>query len=132
MSKKWLNATFLSFTGFASRIRSRAAKSAKYENLWVFIRSDAHVVRAGLNIRGCGPLSTPGFFDSLGPPLIPGGLMSLFSVFRIYILYRLLMARFFLRQLALQLCLLCLQLAFRLFQRPVILRVIRGLLEQYV
>ena len=65
MSKKWLNATFLSFTGFASRIRSRAAKSAKYENLWVFIRSDAHVVRAGLNIRGCGPLSTPRFFDSL-------------------------------------------------------------------
>ncbi len=51
MSKKWLNATFLSFTGFASRIRSRAAKPAKYENLWVFIRSD--------------PLSTPGFFDSL-------------------------------------------------------------------
>ena len=65
MSKKWLNATFLSFTGFASRIRSRAAKSAKYENLWVFIRSDAHVVRAGLNIRGCGPLSTLGFFDKL-------------------------------------------------------------------
>ena len=65
VSKKWLNATFLSFTGFASRIRSRAAKSAKYENLWVFIRSDAHVVRAGLNIRGCGPLSTPGFFDTL-------------------------------------------------------------------
>ena len=65
VSKKWLNATFLSFTGFASRIRSRAAKPAKYENLWVFIRSDAHVVRAGLNIRGCGPLSTPGFFDRL-------------------------------------------------------------------
>ena len=59
------NGFFLSFTGFASRIRSRAAKSAKYENLWVFIRSDAHVVRAGLNIRGCGPLSTLGFFDRL-------------------------------------------------------------------
>ena len=44
VSKKWLNATFLSVTGFASRIRSRAAKSAKYENLWVFIRSAAHVV----------------------------------------------------------------------------------------
>ena len=58
--------------------------------------------------------------------------MSLFSVFRIYILYRLLMARFFLRQLALQLCLLCLQLAFRLFQRFAILRVLRGLFEQYV
>ena len=67
LSKKWLNATFLSFTGFASRIRSRAAKPAKYENLWVFIRSDAHVVRAGLNIRGCGPLSTQGFFDTLSP-----------------------------------------------------------------
>ena len=65
VSKKWLNATFLSFTGFASRIRSRAAKSAKYENLWVFIRSDAHVVRAGLNIRGCDPLSTLGLFDKL-------------------------------------------------------------------
>ena len=71
VSKKWLNATFLSFTGFASRIRSRAAKSAKYENLWVFIRSDAHVVRAGLNIRGCGPLSTLGFFDRLGSRKIP-------------------------------------------------------------
>ena len=68
MSKKWLNATFLSFTGFASRIRSRAAKVAKYESLWAFIRSDAHVVRAGLNIRGCGPLSTPGFFDTLKAP----------------------------------------------------------------
>ena len=65
MSKKWLNATFLSFTGFASRIRSRAAKPAKNENLWVFIRSAAHVVRAGLNIRGCGPLSTPEVFDRL-------------------------------------------------------------------
>ena len=38
------------------------------ENLWVFIRSDAHVVRAGLNIRGCGPLSTLGFFDRLHKP----------------------------------------------------------------
>ena len=68
VSKKWLNATFLSFTGFASRISSLAAKPAKYENLWVFIRSDAHVVRDGLNIRGCGPLSTPGFFDRLKEP----------------------------------------------------------------
>ena len=44
---------------------ARPAPNAEYENLWVFIRSDAHVVRAGLNIRGCGPLSTPGFFDIL-------------------------------------------------------------------
>ena len=54
---------FRAFTGFASRISSRAAKPARYENLRVFIRSDALVVRAGWNIRGCGPLSTPGFFD---------------------------------------------------------------------
>ena len=26
----------------------------------VFIRFDAHVVKAGMNIRGCAPLSTPG------------------------------------------------------------------------
>ena len=77
-SKKWRNATFLSFTGFASRIRSRAAKPEKYENLRVFLRSDAPVVRAGWNIRGCGPLSTPGFFDRLSglsrirPARLPG------------------------------------------------------------
>ena len=77
MSKKWLNATFLSFTGFASRIRSRAAKSAKYENLWVFIRSDAHPPRgpslapAGqftlcrqsrIKHKGLRPLINPGVF----------------------------------------------------------------------
>ena len=63
---------FRAFTGFASCIRSRAAKPATYENLSVFIRSDAHVVRAGWNIRRCGPLSTPGFFDNLcGDGLLP-------------------------------------------------------------
>ena len=64
------------FSCFASRIRSRAAKPAKYENLRVFIRFDAHVVKAGINLRGCGPLTTPGFFDrlvrgGLKPPRIP-------------------------------------------------------------
>ena len=53
------------FSCVASRIRSRAAKLAKYENLWVFIRFDAHVVKAGINLRGCGPLTTPGLFDKL-------------------------------------------------------------------
>ena len=62
VSKKWLNATFLSFTGFASRIRSRAAKPAKYENLWVFIRSDVHAVRAGIKLKGRPPLNNPGVF----------------------------------------------------------------------
>ena len=53
-----------SFSGFASRIRSRAAKPAKYENLWVFIRFDAHVVKAGINLRGCGPLTTPELYGN--------------------------------------------------------------------
>ena len=65
VSKKWLNATFSSFFHPVLAPMARSAPNAKNENLWVFIRSDAHVVRAGLNIRGCGPLSTPGFFDRL-------------------------------------------------------------------
>ena len=65
LSKKWLNATFLSFTDFASRIRSRAAKPAKYENLWAFIRFDVHAVKAGISLRGSRPLTTPWFIDSL-------------------------------------------------------------------
>ena len=65
VSKKWLNATFSSFFHPVLAPMARSAPNAKNENLWFFIRSDAHVVRAGLNIRGCGPLSTPGFFDKL-------------------------------------------------------------------
>ena len=72
MSKKWLNATFLSFTGFASRIRSRAAKPARYENLKVFIRSDVHDVRAGIKLKGQPPLNNPRVFDTLGPLLCSG------------------------------------------------------------
>ena len=48
------------FPCFASRIRSRAANHAKYENLWVFIRIDAHAVKAGINLRGLRPLNNPG------------------------------------------------------------------------
>ena len=77
LSKKWLNATFSSFFYPVLAPMARSAPNAKYENLWVFIRSDAHVVRAGLNIRGCGPLSTPGFFDSLKKS--PAGLFFCFS-----------------------------------------------------
>ena len=56
---------FFEFSHSVLAPMARSAPNAKYENLWVFIRSDAHVVRAGLNIRGCGPLSTLGFFDRL-------------------------------------------------------------------
>ncbi len=35
----------------------------------VFIRFDAHVVKAGINLRGCGPLTTPGLLDKLKLPL---------------------------------------------------------------
>ncbi len=37
----------------------RAAKPAENENLTVFIRSDEHVVRAGLKIKGLRPLDNP-------------------------------------------------------------------------
>ena len=78
---------FRAFTGFASRIRSRAAKPATYEPLRGFLRFDAHptgdlllplrgnsscVVRAEWNIRGRGPLSTPGFFDNRSPSKTEG------------------------------------------------------------
>ena len=76
MSKKWQTPLFRVFTGFAYRIRSRAVKPAKYENLRVFIRSYAHVVRAGFNIRGCGPLSTPVFFDRLNRRILSHSLMA--------------------------------------------------------
>ena len=56
---------FRVFTGFASRISSRAAKPAKYENLWVFIRSDVHAVKAGIKLKGQPPLNNPGVFDTL-------------------------------------------------------------------
>ena len=59
MSKKWLNATFSSFYGFASRISSRAEKPARYENLWVFIRSDVRAVRAGIKLKGQASLNNP-------------------------------------------------------------------------
>ena len=49
VSKKWLPATF----------------SILCENLKVFIRSDVHAVRAGISLKGCRPLTTPGLFDRL-------------------------------------------------------------------
>ena len=66
--KKVAKRHFFEFSHSVLAPMARSAPNAKYENLWVFIRSDAHVVRAGLNIRGCGPLSTPGFFDRLKCP----------------------------------------------------------------
>ena len=59
MSKKWLFATFSRITGFASRTCSRAANPEKYENLWVFIRFDAPVVKAGIKLKGLPPLNNP-------------------------------------------------------------------------
>ena len=79
VSKKWLNATFSSFFHPVLAPMARSAPNAKCENLLVFIRSDAHVVRAGLNIRGCGPLSTPGFFDRLAIIHIPNIIHAVFS-----------------------------------------------------
>ena len=47
------------FSDFSSRVRSRAAKPAGYENPKVFIRSDVHAVRAGIKLKGQPPLNNP-------------------------------------------------------------------------
>ena len=60
MSKKWLNATFSSFYGFCLPLPG--GKSRRYENLWVFIRSDVHAVRAGTKLKELPPLNNPGVF----------------------------------------------------------------------
>ena len=44
---------------------SIGGKTRREEKPSVFIRFDAHVVKAGINLRGCGPLTTPRFFDRL-------------------------------------------------------------------
>ena len=47
---------FFEAAGFVSRPSgSRAVKSVSNENLTVFIRSEAHAVRAGFKGKGCGP-----------------------------------------------------------------------------
>lgn len=56
------------FSLFASHVRSRAAKSAMYENLWAFIRFDAHVAKAGIELSGWRPLTTPPFLQTMGIP----------------------------------------------------------------
>ena len=37
-------------------------KQLKYENLWAFIRSDVHAVRAGIKLKGQTPLNNPGVY----------------------------------------------------------------------
>ena len=56
MSKKWLNATFSSFYLFRISHLLPGGETRKARKPPGFIRSDAHVVRAGLNIRGFGPM----------------------------------------------------------------------------
>ena len=46
-----------------------AGKERKSESPRNFLRSEAHARRAGWNIRGCGPLSIPVFFDRRKWPL---------------------------------------------------------------
>ncbi len=55
VSKKWLNATFLSFFGFRLSHSLPGGKTRKVRNLKVFIRSDVHAVRAGISLRGSAP-----------------------------------------------------------------------------
>ncbi len=86
VSKKWLNATFSNFHRFCLSHCSRAAKPAKNETLWVFIRSDAHPPRgpslaparqftlcrqSRMEHKGLRPLINPGVFrqSQVGRPL---------------------------------------------------------------
>ena len=59
-------------------------KQLKYENLWAFIRSDVHAVRASIKLKGRRPLTTPGFFDTLRAAPIrrsPSNLLIILSIF---------------------------------------------------
>ena len=66
------------FCGFCLSHPLPGGKTRKVRKPPGFIRSDALVVRAGWNIRGCSPLSTPGFLDKLSglsrirPARLPG------------------------------------------------------------
>ena len=51
MSKKWLCATLLSFYGFCPSLTLTGSKARKIRKPEVFIRSDAHAVRAGISLR---------------------------------------------------------------------------------
>ncbi|MDD6721606.1 MAG: hypothetical protein PUE24_04905, partial [Clostridiales bacterium] len=62
----------------ASRISSRAAKPARYENLKVFIRSDVHAVKAGIKLKRQLPLNNPKVFDRLR------SINALFSIISLY------------------------------------------------
>ena len=69
VSKKWLNATFLSFLIRCLRLR-RGQHLMQGKPCCASAFADLPRLSPNPNkaIRGCGPLSTPGFFDSLKPP----------------------------------------------------------------
>ena len=45
-------------------------KQLKYENLWAFIRSDVHAVRAGIKLKGQPPLNNPGVYRQAAAAVI--------------------------------------------------------------
>ena len=54
------------FSCFASRVPLPGGKTRRVQNPSVFIRFDAHVVKAGINFKGLRPLNNPGdSFDRL-------------------------------------------------------------------
>ena len=48
VSKKWRRPLFRVFHGFCFSLRSRAAKAARYESLWAFLRFGVPAAEAGL------------------------------------------------------------------------------------
>ena len=65
VSKKWHKATFPSFSNDGLSLTLPGGHIRKVRNPADFIRFDVHAAEAGLNLRGCGPLTTPGFVDGL-------------------------------------------------------------------
>ena len=66
VSKKWLKTTFSSFLRVLPlAFRSRAAKPAECENLRFSSVLTHMSSKPEYNSRGCGPLTTPRFFDRL-------------------------------------------------------------------
>ena len=57
VSKKWHTATFSSFSRALPLAFAPGGNTRKVRNLWVFICFDAHVVKAGIILRGCGPFA---------------------------------------------------------------------------
>ncbi|MFR1264698.1 MAG: hypothetical protein ACLSES_04020, partial [Christensenellales bacterium] len=59
------------FFGFCLSHSFPGGKTRRVQKPSVFIRFDVHAVKAGINLRGCGPLTTLWFFDKVKERFMP-------------------------------------------------------------